>query len=238
MDGSVDPARERPAPAPPSAHQVHLWRAPLDVPPHLAARFAGTLSEGERERAARLHRAEDRLRYSTSRGWLRHLLAGYLDVDPATVAFVTDAHGKPRLSSPAAPWLRFNLSHSAAIVVFAVAHDREVGVDVEETRDDVDIDGVARRSFTAAQRGELAGMDPATRASAFFAMWTRNEAYLKATGTGLGGAGKESEPPSGWSVASFDAGPGYAAAAAVQGDGVDIPTVPTDAAPPTAPTVM
>lgn len=232
MDGIVKPAGEGAALAAPSAHQVHLWRAPLDVSPRLTARFADTLSEGEHERVARLRFATDRSRYANGRGWLRHMLGGYLDADPATLAFVADAHGKPRLTNPPAPWLHFNLSHSGAMVVFAVACDREVGVDVERVREDVDVDGVAQRSFTAPQRRELAGMPSAARTPAFYAMWTRNEAYLKATGVGLAGAGMELEPPSGWLVTAFDAGPGYAAAVAVQRDCVEVPPAATHLAPP------
>jgi 4'-phosphopantetheinyl transferase len=214
----------------PRADEVHLWRAPLDVSSQLAARFAATLSEDERERAARLRRPTDRMRYSAGRGWLRHLLAGYLETEPAELAFIAGEHGKPRLTNPSASWLRFNLSHSAAVVVFAVARDREVGVDVEEIRDDVDVDieGVSRRVFTARQSRELAEMEPAARPSAFFAMWTRNEAYLKATGTGLGHADQEHDQPAGWLLSAFDAGPGFAAAVAVEGHDVEIPMAATE----------
>ena len=36
--------------------------------------------------------------------------------------------------------LRFNLSHSGEFAVFAVARDREVGVDVERVRADADLE--------------------------------------------------------------------------------------------------
>ncbi len=216
----------------PQPHEVHLWRAPLDVSAQLAARFADTLSDAEHERAARLRGARDRSRNTTARGWLRHLLAGYLDAQPGALAFAVDARGKPCLTSPSAPWLRFNVSHSGAIVVFAVAHERELGVDAEQIRDDVDIGAVAGRYFTAQQRQELAEMHSAARTPAFFAMWARHEAHLKAMGTGLAGAGNQAHQPSGWTLTEFDAGPGYAAAVAVKGEGVDIPSVATDLAQP------
>ena len=49
-----------------------------------------------------------------------------------------------------------------------MARNRDVGVDVERMRDDVDIDGLARRYFTDDQRPEL-GAPAATRTAAFFA---------------------------------------------------------------------
>ncbi len=206
----------------PGAHDVHLWRAPLDIPPQQAARFATTLSHAEEGRAARLRRPQDRAHHIAARGWLRHLISTYLDADPATLVFESEAHGKPRLVHPGVTWLRFNASHSGAVAVFAVARDSEVGVDVEQLRDDVDIDGVARRFFTGAQRAELNGLEPAQRARAFFALWTRHEAFLKATGTELAGACAPGSG-SGWTISGFDAGPGYAAAVAVEADAVEIP---------------
>ncbi len=209
------------------ADAVHLWRAPVDVSPDLAARLASTLSENEKAQAARLRRPEDRSRYVSAHGWLRHLLAGYLDASPALITFVAGDHGKPRLEDPLARWLRFNMSHTAGLVAFAVARDREVGVDVEEIRDDVEIDGISRRMFSAEQCRELDALPPPARAAAFFATWTRNEAYVKAAGTGLGGAERGVDAPQGWSVKAFDAGPGYAAAVAVEGGEVEIPLVAT-----------
>lgn len=213
--------------APPRAHEVHLWRAPLDVTPHPAARFADTLSDGERDRAARLRGATDRARYIAAHGWMRQLLAGYLDADPHALVLVAEEHGKPRLTSPAVPWLRFNLSHSAAMVVFAVARDRDVGVDVEHMRDDVDFEGVARRLFTARQRAQLATLSGVERTAAFYAAWTRNEAHVKATGTGLAGADGFLDEPPGWTLTAFATEPGYAAAVAVRGDGVAVPATAT-----------
>ena len=212
---------------PPGAHEVHLWRAPLDVPPQRAAHFATMLSDAESRRAARLRRPEDRARQVAARGWLRHLVATYLDTDPSVLVFEPAAHGKPRLLHPEVAWLRFNTAHSGAVVTFAVAREREIGVDVELLRDDVDSEGVARRFFDRAQRAELAALDPAGRTRAFFALWTRHEAYLKATGTGLAGAGS-SGTPTGWTLAAFDAGLGYAAAVAVEGVAIDVPRAATE----------
>ncbi len=209
----------------PRDDEVHLWRAPLDVSPQIAARFAATLSDAEHERAGRRRRANERSRSIAGHGWLRQLLASYLDVHPAALAFDLDpgGHGKPRLSNADDSWLRFNLSHSGAIVVFAVARGRDVGVDVEEIRDDVDIDGISARLFTEDQRHQLAARPPQDRTPAFFAMWTSNEAYVKATGRGLPGTDREGRERSSWQLAPFDPGPGYAAAVAVEGYGVEIP---------------
>lgn len=156
-------------------------------------------------------------------GWLRFLLGSHLGIEPADVALVIAANGKPRVGARGAEWLRFNLSHSGSLAVFALARNREVGVDVEQIRDGVDIAAIARRFLTAGQHSELAGLAARARTAAFFAMWTRNEAYLKGVGTGLLGAARDLAVADGWTVAGFEAAPGYAAAAAVAGGGVEIP---------------
>lgn len=210
-------------PTAPRADEVHLWRAPLDVAPQVATRFAQLLSHDERDRAGRLRGTTDRARYVAAHGWTRQLVGACIGAAPASLVFTPEEHGKLALTAPSVPWLRFNLSHSGSIVVFAVARGRDVGVDVELIRDGVDFEGVARRLFTKRQRTELAQLPAADRALAFYAMWTRNEAYVKATGTGLAAAGGFPDDPPGWLLAEFATEPGYVATVAVQGDAVTVP---------------
>lgn len=205
--------------------QVHLWRAVLDLPPAVAAELAGSLSAEEHERAGQLRGATVASRYRCARGWLRHLLGRYLDSDAGSIVLRGGTNGKPRLHPES--WLRFNVSHSDGLVVVAVARDREVGVDIERIRADIDVGAVARRFLTVRQRGELASLADGARTQAFFALWTRNEAYLKGLGVGLDGGDHEVDAAPGWSVAAFDGGRGYASAVAVEGVEVVIPPVAT-----------
>ena len=55
-----------------------------------------------------------------------------LGVRPASVELVHGAHGKPALVRHcAAPDLRFNVSHSEDVAVYAFSPGREIGIDVE-----------------------------------------------------------------------------------------------------------
>jgi 4'-phosphopantetheinyl transferase len=209
----------------PSDAEVHLWRAALDVSSRTAVELTRSLSSDERRRSQRARRESDRSRSASARGWLRQLLAGYLDVDPGELLFGSDSDGKLRLHRPEVPWLRFNLSHSASTVVFAVACRREVGVDVEQVRRDFPIDAAARRFLSAREQQDLAGLQSDRRIDAFFATWTRREAYLKGIGVGIGQAEQRVEIPVSWSVIAFEAGDGFAAAVAVQGHDVQVPGV-------------
>jgi 4'-phosphopantetheinyl transferase len=221
----------------PEYHEIHLWRAEIDAAPAVLEVLAQPLSVNERERARRFRAESDRTRFTCARGWLRQLLAGYVDVDPADLTFIDGGRGKPRLDRPNVPWLSFNVSHSAGVAVYAIARGRAVGVDIEEVRQDFPVDAVARRFFAAPDHRALAALPADDRINAFFAMWSQKEAYLKGMGVGLGeidraiAATPDYRKPiddgesADWSLASFDAGPGFAAAVAVEGTEVRIPAL-------------
>ena len=60
-----------------------------------------------------------------------------------------------------------------------------VGVDVEVERDLPDMEAVARRSFHPDEFGRVMAEEGAERTAAFFRVWSRKEAFIKAVGLGL-----------------------------------------------------
>jgi 4'-phosphopantetheinyl transferase len=210
----------------PSAGEVHLWKGPLDLESPMLRTLTGSLSPAERAHALRFRFPRDRTRFSAGRGWLRRLLSGYLDIDPAGVVLGKNTFGKPLLAPPSQHWLRFSVSHSEGMAVFAVARGREVGVDVERVLDDLPVEAVAR-FFSVLDQEVLAALPPVDRGVAAFALWTRKEAYLKAMGVGFatehGGRGHPGHRRGDWTIIEFDAGTGFAAAVAVEGLGVEVP---------------
>src|SRR5262249_48037202 len=133
--------------------------------------------------------------------------------------------------------LRFNLSHSQNLALYAFALDREVGVDVEAMRPLDDAAEIARRYFSQAENAAFERIVPAQRLEAFFNCWTRKEAFLKATGEGLNRpldsfdvtltpgeaaqlsiAGQTTEG-GGWSLYDLNPAPGFRAAVAAAGQG-------------------
>lgn len=165
---------------------VHIWRAWLDVPPELLNELGSALAPDERARAARFRRERDRCRYAAGRGILRALLARYLGVAPEEPAFRYGAHGRPELAGQVEDaGLRFNLSHSDGLALYAFARGRDVGIDVEAVRDDVATLKLARRFFSPAESAALQRLREEDRTEGFFACWTRKEAFLKARGDGL-----------------------------------------------------
>ncbi|MGH8771500.1 MAG: 4'-phosphopantetheinyl transferase family protein, partial [Burkholderiales bacterium] len=165
-----------------AADQVDVWQASLGALPDLKA----VLSPDELQRAARFHFEKDSRNFIAARGWLRTLLARYLDTTPASLSFDYGTRGKPALSGGGD--LRFNLSHSHDLALLAVTKKRELGVDVEFMKESTAGPEIAERFFSAAEVAELRALPGEQQRVAFFAGWTRKEAYIKATGAGLFGA--------------------------------------------------
>jgi 4'-phosphopantetheinyl transferase len=81
--------------------------------------------------------------------------------------------------------LSFNLSNSGELVLIAAGGGRAVGMDVEKLRPLPDLLNIARRFFSPGEVRDILALSEDKRNEAFFAVWTRKEAFLKATGVGL-----------------------------------------------------
>jgi 4'-phosphopantetheinyl transferase len=172
---------------------VEIWTAQLDsLSPAEIEELEASLDSAERARAGRFDFEPDRRHYVASRGLLRRLLGTALDISASSLVFEYGVHGKPAIAAEFSgnPQLRFNLSHSAGWAMFALAWDREVGIDLESAaRLTSDVDGLTALATRVLSKRELAIWralpDPAAREAAFLRAWTRKEAYAKATGQGL-----------------------------------------------------
>lgn len=154
--------------------------ARLDVAAHEEARLAALLAPDERDRAARFRFARDCRRFVVRRGRAREWLAEAAGGDPARLRFDANPHGKPFL--PGGP--QFSLSHSGETMMLAIG-DVELGCDIEVIDPALDWPPLARSFFSAAENDALAALDGEAARSAFFACWSRKEAFVKALGRGL-----------------------------------------------------
>jgi 4'-phosphopantetheinyl transferase len=170
-------------------NEVHVWAAPLEVSAAARARLAATLSDDERERAAQFKFENLRHRYVAGRGLLRDLLSRYVNADPVAVELTYSDHGKPSLASQfAGAGIHFNLAHSDDLALFAFTRAGAVGVDVEWIRPVKDMEELVARFFSPRESELFRELAAADRPAAFFNLWTRKEAMLKATGEGLTGS--------------------------------------------------
>ena len=220
-------------------HEVHVWVTPLDLPSSATSELLEALSPEERARASRFRALRDRERYIIAHGALRDILGRYLSLAPADVRLCVAPSGKPALA-PAAPGqhLEFNLSHSHELALIAVGSGRQLGVDVERIRPEAPGEAIVERFFAPAEAAVLRTLPSEARLAAFFAGWTRKEAYSKARGDGLRKPLNQfaviiaPEQPaallydasdltaaSRWSLRTLDVGRTYAAAVAIEGHG-------------------
>jgi 4'-phosphopantetheinyl transferase len=163
---------------------VMVWCCPLDLPESTRLELAACLPEAERREAERRLDPGDRERWLTARAWRRHLLAAQLGRDPRALTIVVDERGKPRLDGDDAR-VRFSTSRSENLGLVACSRRMEVGVDLEAISPLTDVEGFAARFLSASEQRALATRPVEQRRTALFACWTRKEAYLKATGSGL-----------------------------------------------------
>jgi 4'-phosphopantetheinyl transferase len=222
-----------------SGDEVHVWRASLGRPTSRVEQPLRTLSDDERRRAERFHSERDQKRFVVARSTLRSILGRYLGAEPSQVRFEYGPRGKPRLTEPFAHLaLRFNLAHSHEWALYAFAHGREVGIDLERVCPLPDAEEIVTRFFSPRESAAWWALPPNRRQEAFYLCWTRKEAYIKAIGDGLARpldqfdvslVPAESarllhiegnpEEANRWSLQTLEPAPGYVAALAVEGHG-------------------
>ncbi|MGH9943003.1 MAG: 4'-phosphopantetheinyl transferase family protein [Pyrinomonadaceae bacterium] len=170
--------------------EVHVWQVSLDDGVSLLASLKKTLSIDELARAGRFRFRQDCERFIVARGVLRILIARYLKLEPAQLRFTYNRFGKPALTNADArehhpATLRFNLSHSHGLALYAFTQGREVGVDVERIEGEKATQLIAEHFFSTAEVAALRTLPAHLRQTAFFNCWTSKEAYVKARGGGL-----------------------------------------------------
>jgi len=141
------------------------------------------LSEAERARADQFRWRADRDRFVAGRGAMRWYVGQAIGSDPAELSFGEGPFGKPFVLGKR--HVHFNVSHSGDWVLIVLAKDEEVGVDVELAQADLDFMEVAPSVFTAAETSTLLALPADLGRTAFYRLWARKEAVLKAWGVGL-----------------------------------------------------
>lgn len=215
---------------------ISVW--PLAVSAARLAALKSVLSDDEKERAGRFKLEAAAREFVLSRGVTREVLAAACGCTATEIVLAIGARGKPRLVTPPSP-LIFNLSHSGGYCALAVGAVPAIGVDIEALRDTVG--DVAKNVFTAREAERYATVAPADRMRTFFRGWVAKEAFLKATGEGLGGGlkslelhlttaadirplaiGGDETAPRAWRFHGFDVTESIVGAVAIKTDGQEV----------------
>jgi 4'-phosphopantetheinyl transferase len=166
--------------------EVHVWRTCTGWRSGQISAVTGILSPDELRKAERFRLEADYERHVIGRALTRIALGRLLDRAPATLRFRYNDFGKPRLADVADECrLGFNISHSGELVLVALSAQRAIGVDVEFSRKNLNVEEIAAHFFSALEHATLMALPSAQRPDAFFRCWTRKEAFIKARGEGL-----------------------------------------------------
>ena len=215
---------------------IHVWRIQTDQSRIVARRLEGYLGVKEARKADAYRREADWRRFVVAHGALREILAWYTSRAPQDVTFRFTTAGKPFLTDrQGGQPLRFSLSHSGEWALVGVSLSVDVGVDIEEIDSAVSAEAVVERFFSRRESEAFQAVPPEHRTAAFFAAWTRKEAYVKARGDGVVNRlhrfsvsvdprrlpillddSLDAHAPLHWSIYDLNVASGYAAAVAAE----------------------
>lgn len=161
-----------------AADEVEIWVVEDDR----SAPDTGLLTADEVARFAALD-PDARAFAVSARVTLRVALGGHLGLAPREVQIVEGGDRKPVLAGRE---LEFSVSHTEDAAMVAVAAV-PVGIDIErvEAIAGEEFDDLVAFVLDAREREELDRLPEDDRLTAYYRVWTRKEAYVKATGEGI-----------------------------------------------------
>ena len=169
--------------------EVHIWCANLDLSVTETEELTTILAEDEQDKANKFRFEEHRRRSIVTRARLRQILANYLNIAAEEILFDYSDRGKPSLSAHFnQDNLKFNVSHSQNLALYAFTYQDKVGIDLEYLRSCSDAAQIARRFFAPQEYDLISSLEKNRQREVFLHIWTIKEAYLKATGEGLSGS--------------------------------------------------
>jgi len=152
----------------------------------LLAEYKNLLPEEELEKLRRFRFVTHKRRYLVGRALIRTILSRCTGLVPKDLVFSREEHGRPYLlHSGKSPPPQFSISYTDGLVGVALTLESRVGIDVENTRREIDCLAIAESYFSPDEHKELTLLSEPQLKERFFELWTLKEAYVKAHGSGL-----------------------------------------------------
>ena len=171
-----------------SDNELHLWWLPLTLNQQESERALTLLSDIQRDKYHRRMTPELKQSYLAGRYYLLTLLGLYTNCDPEDVELSYSRLNKPYLSHKETH-LQFNFTDTVYendyFGLFGFTRAGAVGVDIESRYRDMDLTKLIARRFTASERDYIIENDGHINQARGLSVWTRKEAYGKATGQGI-----------------------------------------------------
>jgi len=165
------------------AIEIDFWHNTLNATQAHYQQDWQLLDDEEKARAAKFSNTLLKQRYVAAHGLLRKILAHYLQVLPASLQIKKTAQGKPYLADYSQ--LAFNLSHTGDDTAVAVAKNCQLGVDIEQCKQRLNLADLVQRCFAEPEAAYWHQLSKDQQTRAFYQFWTRKEAFVKATGLGI-----------------------------------------------------
>ena len=160
---------------------IHIWRVHIPSNIKVLDGSDDLLSETELSWAGEYKLVADRLRFIVSRVVLRKLLGLYTGLTPNQITINNDIYGKPYIANTNITPIHFNLSHSGDWILIGFSN-QPIGVDIEYINPEFPYDEVLNNYFSSK---EIEFVNGNGGRDAFYKLWIRKEAYLKAIGKGV-----------------------------------------------------
>lgn len=160
---------------------IHIWRVYIPSNIKVLDGSDDVLSETELSWAGEYKLVADRNRFIVLRVILRTLLGLYTGLNPNQVTINNDIYGKPYIANANITPIHFNLSHSGDWILIGFSN-QTIGVDIEFINPDFPFEEVLNNYFSSK---EIDFVNRNGGRDAFYKLWTRKEAYLKAAGKGI-----------------------------------------------------
>lgn len=161
---------------------VEIWRLHFPSYVNSVCHFYDILQPDEKHKSSLFYHKKDKDKFVMGRAMLRMILGSYLRADPKALEFTIGIHMKPVLKIKGEIPVHFNLSHSGDYILIAFS-DHPVGIDVERYESHLNITEVMEIAFSDKEVKYMKKQRQPFQA--FFQLWTRKEALLKAASKGL-----------------------------------------------------
>lgn len=164
--------------------KIHIFLLHLEE--HDEKQLYDFLSDDEKERADRLKVELKKKQFIISRSVLRKIISNSINKPYDEIVFYYTEENKPFIKDKLNnKTIEFNVSHSEQCVLIAVTLDNKVGVDVEKINAKIDFESLSARFFSNKENEFLRSLQESKKLDAFYSIWTRKEAFIKATGKGI-----------------------------------------------------
>lgn len=163
--------------------EVHIWSAAINENYYKLLNDS-YLSENEKKRTEQFSNDIDAFLFAVRHNLLRLILSGYLKCNPSEIRFGANPFNKPFIAFPKTP-LQFNISVTSNRFIATLSMRHPIGIDLELIIQIKDIDQLIADYFTKNESDWIYNHSGDETIPAFFSLWTKKEALVKAIGQGL-----------------------------------------------------